>query len=316
MRGRHVPDDEFVQRLELTLEHEVRRRNSRTVARAWWPRWPLRPVIAAVALVAVSMAIGGAVVARAYQAQDNERRNALVANLRLRAEAAATRIELARTELQSAQRQRDIGIGSEDAVLDAQLKVREGEALLRAVQLDMEEVRLTTREPLNAVSAPLVSGRDFVSERLRTAMTVPAATLERERARLKNAQQRVEVGLAEPLDLQLAQARVVENEAGLAAFQRKLEIRLRFLRGDYDAAMADLRLMEAEAEERLKAAQPRLQSARQTAQRVAVQVEIGRATPLQLTEAQLTVKEREVELERLKLDLLLVQKQIADRQSK
>jgi len=305
-----------VQRLETAIGHEARRRNADTHPRGWRPRLSPAGIAAAVALAVVSMAIGGVVVAAAYQAQDNERRDALGASLRVRADAANLKVALAKKALDLAARQHDIGTGTEEAVLDARLKVQEAEAAARSVLLDIEEVRLTAREPLNTVAAPLVSGRDFVSERWRVAMTVPMATLDREAQQLQSAERRADRGLADKTDIELLRLRIQETEAGLAAFRRRLEIRQRFVSGEYDAAMADLRVTEADAEQRLKAVQPKLELARQTAERIRRQADIGTATQLQLIETQLAVKETEVELERVRLELLVVQKQIADRRNK
>ena len=138
-------------------------------------------------------------------------------------------------------------------MLDLRAKVSEGEAELRSIELDVEEIRATGREPMHSMSAPLVSGRDFVSERWRVEMTVPAAALARERTRADAVRGRVQVGLAKPSEVEAATAQIAELEAAVEAFDQKLAIRQAFLKAGLTATGADLRGLQAENESRRKA---------------------------------------------------------------
>jgi hypothetical protein len=73
--------------------------------------------------------------------------------------------------------------------------VNEAEAELRSIGLDLEEIRATGREPMHSLTAPLVSGRDFVAERWRVEMTAPIAALALEKTRAAAARGRVEIGI-------------------------------------------------------------------------------------------------------------------------
>ncbi len=314
MYGKHEPREEFIERLEERISAEARHRR-RPGQAASWTRWmPHRPIPAALAvaaLVFVSMGIGGIVVAAAYQAQTNEQRDLLASTYQRRVELAKQRLSIARQQLQTAQERFSLGIEGQEAVLEGQFKVAEAEAQLGTIELQLAEIRMTGREPVGEVSSPLVSGRDFVSERWRIEVSVPAAALRLEKTRLANAQRRVAVGMANNVDVEVSQIRIIEIEAAIEACQRKIDIRQRFLKREMDATLADLRVLEGEAEQRRTTLEPRLKLERKQANDVAARVEIGTATRVELAEAQLRVKELELDLSKAEVDLAVIRRQIA-----
>lgn len=181
---------------------------------------------------------------------------------------------------------------------------------MKSLDLQLEEIRLTGLEPRTEASAPRVSGRDFVSERLRIEMAVADTALSIEQEREKGAQKRLSVGMADGVDVETARVRVLEVEAGLDTFRRKLDIRQKFLNGGVDPIETELRVLEAEAEQRTKTLAPKLDLARKEVERVTGQVDVGAATRVQLSEATLRRMQLELELTKADLDLTLVRRQI------
>lgn len=313
MQVTHEPRDEFIERLEGRISAEARRRHRPAQAPPWMRWMPYRPIQAALAvaaLVIVSMGIGGAVVAAAYQAQTNEQRDLLASTYQRRAELARQRLSIAHQQLQTAEERLSLGMEGQEAVLEGQFKVAEAEAQLGSIELQLAEVRMTGREPLDAVSSPLVSGRDFLSERWRIEMSVPAAALRFEKTRLASAQRRMAVGAADRIDVEVSQTRIIEIEAAIEAFQRKIDIRQRFLKREMDAALADLRVLEGEAEQRRTTLAPKLDLARKQLKNITTKVEIGVATRVELAEAQLRLKELELDLSKADVDLAVIRRQI------
>src|SRR5262245_40540996 len=104
MHDKHEPRNEFVERLEGQIGREVRRRNRSAEAPQWleWSR--MKTVLAAIILMLVSMAIGAAAAATAYQAQDNERRDLLISSFERRSELARQRLTSATEQLQALER--------------------------------------------------------------------------------------------------------------------------------------------------------------------------------------------------------------------
>src|SRR4029079_17344759 len=83
------------------------------------------------------------------------------------------------------------GVEPQESVLEARFKVTEATAQYQILGTQIAEIQITGHEPVTAVSAPLIAGRDFVIERWRIEMSVPAAALELEQARLKGVERRV-----------------------------------------------------------------------------------------------------------------------------
>jgi len=316
MQDPHAPHDAFVERLEEKIGREVRRRNTLAESRRWLPQWSLKPALGITALVIVSMVIGGAVVAAAYEAQSSEQRDQVAAGYERRAVLARDRLALAEQQLKTAEGQVAVGLGTQDAVFDARVKLAEAQSSLKVLALQLEEIRLTSREPVAEVSSPLVSGRDFVSERWGVEMSVPMAGLAAEQARVRSAEQRVQLGVIDPTEVDLAKARVIEMQTGIEAFQRKIDIRQRFLKGEYAAPMADLQVLLANAEQRRKALLPMLQLAEKTAAQLDERFKMGLVTAVQRGEAQLKVLQLRMELVDLEVQVAVVQKQIGQRRIK
>jgi hypothetical protein len=311
MSGTHEPREEFVNQLELRLRADLRQQERTFGAERWMPRSRLAIALAVAGVSLLSMTIGGAVVAATYEASLSEQREALLGVLQERAALAKQRLALASEQLRSTQERVSIGLAAPEAVLEAQFKVREAEAELKSTDLDIAEVQAAGREPMTTVSAPLVAGRDFVTERLKLEMSVPAAALEVEKARQHEVRARFEVGLGSAADVEAAGARVIELESALEVFRRKLEIRKAFLKGGVPPAIADLRGLEAEADLRRTTLGQRVEFARRQVQEIQGKIDIGTADPLKLAEARLHLQQLELERSKAELELLLIRKQMA-----
>jgi outer membrane protein TolC len=311
MSGAHQPREEFVNQLELLLRADLRRREvAAAEAHPWMPQSRTAVVLAAAAVVIVSMAMGGGVVAAAYEARLGEHRELLLGTFEQRAAIATQRLALATDQLRNVQQRVSIGIEPQESVRDAQFKVSEAEAELKSIELDIAEIRVTGREPTIALSAPLVSDREFVTERLRVEMSVPVAALELEKVRAQAAKTRFNVGLASAIDVEAAGTRLIELESAVELFQRKIGIRQTFLKGGLQAAVADLRGLEAEADLRRKALARRIDFARRQVADLQARTETGAANPLNLAEAKLHLQELQLEMMRADYDLLLIRKQL------
>jgi outer membrane protein TolC len=311
MRDKHEPHDGFVERLEWQIAGEVRRRNRPAPVPGWALRSRARLAIAAAALVLVSMGIGGGVVAAAYQAQDNERRDILVANFRQRVDLARQRLDLAAQQARAEEHRMSVGLATPEARFETRVKVAEAETDLKLIALQLEEVRLTGREPLAEISAPLVSGRDFVGERLRIELSLPESMLGLENTRLRDMRTRVEIGVAHPADVHVAEARIEEVRALIESLRKKIDLRQRFLKGEFDAVQADLRVLENEAELRLRSLKPTIELARQDLDRITARVNVGLAAPVELAEVRLRMRELEVQVAKAEVDLLLIRRRLS-----
>ena len=318
MTMKHEPRAEFIQRLEERVGAEVRRRSSQTVARAprWMPRSPLAAAAALAAVVIVSMGVGGAVVAARYQAQDSQQRQQLAANVERRLQLAKAKLDVARSQMALIEQRVATGVESQDAIPEGRQAIVQGEVQISLLESQLAEVRVSGREPQDAISAPLVGGRDYVVDRLKMQLGVPRAALDLENVRLQRYQQRFAVGAATSLDVATSRHHIVELEFALRTLERKIAIRQQFRAKQLDEAMAELRVLEAEAEQRQGIIMPKLDLAKKVHQDFRAKVEMGVAAPFELKEAELRVYELELELKKAELDLSVVRRQIDQRKGK
>ena len=311
MRDTHEPRSEFADKLEWQIGLEVRRRNRAVHDVPRWARWsPVKAASVVAGLMLLSMGIGAAAVVVAYEAQGSERRDQLAAGVEQRVALALQRLDLVTKELQTIQQRVEMGLATKAEALDGSAKVNEARAQLKAVELQVEEIRLTGREPRTDISAPPVSGRDFVAERLRNELGALQASVDVERTRVQGVETRFQIGMAGSVEVDASRAKMQELEAAVGAVQKKIDVRQKFLVGLISAAGAELRALEAEAEQRKRTLEPKLELARKEVDRVAARVRVGLAQQSDLTEANLRRLELETELTKAALDLTLVRQQI------
>jgi len=310
MSSAHEPRQEFVNDLELLLRAELRGRSRAARTRSWFPQSTVAVALTIAAVAMVSMAAGGTVVATAYEARLNQQRDRLLDSFEQRAVVAKQRLALATQQLRDVQERVSIGIEPPEAVPEIRLKVTEAEAELKSIELDIAEIKATGREPMNTLSAPLVSGRDFVTERMHVEMTVPAAALGAEKARVQTARTRFEVGLTKAIEVEEAESRLIDLESAVEVFQRKIAIRQTFLKGGLPGPEADLRGLEAETDLRRTALARRIGVARKHVTDLKGRIETGTANSLNLAEAELRLQELQLEMSKADYELLLIRKQL------
>jgi outer membrane protein TolC len=308
----HEPTPEFAARLQAQIAAEIQRRNDRAAAPRWSTWTPLQVLVAMALVIVVSMGVGGAVVAATYEAQNNQARNELLRPLEQRVELAEFKVGLTAKAEEAAKRRFDVGLTDAKPVLDAGVELARAQVELDIAKLDVEEVRLTSREPRNELSAPRVSGRDFVSERLRTQLSLSEKVLAVEQKLVADMQVRVEIGVMHPVDLEVARGRAQEVEVAMGTVRRKLDIRQQFLAGKMDAVETQLRVLEIEAEQKVKALAPKIELAKQEVTRVNERVQVGLAQAIDAARATLQRLELERELSQAELDLAVIRQRIAE----
>ena len=313
MQDRHEPSDRFIERLGQDIGAEVRRRNRQPSQPPWWPAFGLKTVAAAAALVLVSMAVGGAVVAATYQNENREQREALASLYERKIQLAQLQLDAAKQQLQAAERRVSVGLENSNAAMEQQQAVIRAEAQLRIARLNLEEVRITGREPRDEVSAPPIPNRDFVQERLVVSLSITEAALDAARRKMQDAERRVSIGLAQPADVQALRGEINALEYALRATQQKIAARQAFVGNKYDAALTDLRVGEIETLRAQQVFAYRLEQAKRDKARVDSLFQKGLASPVEVTQANVRVLEIETDLAKAELELSMIRVQIAQR---
>lgn len=312
----HEPSEAFVTRLESAIAGEIRRRNHTANAPRWAAWSSLQLAGAAAALMIVSMALGGAAVAASYEAQNSELRTQLTASYRQRADLARQRLDLAVKEEKAAQARFNVGLVDDRVLLEKGLAVVTAEAEVARIDLQLEEVARSGREPRTELNAPRVSGRDFVEERLRIERGVLARTLDVENRVAQAVAARVEIGTLDQMDLYAARLRVQVVEAATQAVERSLAIRQSFLAGKIDAVEAQLRGLESDAQHKTSSLTPEIELAAKEVERLTRRVEAGTAQSVDLAEAKLRKLELETALSKAELDLALIRRRLDQHRKK
>jgi hypothetical protein len=309
----HDPRPEFVAQLQDLVLVEARRRRRAAPADFSAVRLlssPLRAIAATVLVIAGSMSLGGIAVAARYETRLTAQRDTLVATYQQYVSIAQQNLSLAADALRLTEQRVAVGIDGQDVLLDARAKVSEARTRVESVSLELEEVRASGRDPVTTVSAPLVGGRDFVTERWQVALGAPRAALDAAQARLGDMGRRATLGIAADADVAASRVAVVELQVAIQCLQEKLDTRRRFLRHEVDAPLADLLALQSDAQQRQRATAPRIRQAQATVADVAKKVKVGAAPQLDLARAQLRLQELQVQASAADVDLALIQEQI------
>ena len=303
--------EEFTAALETHILADVRRRNLAT-AQANRAPWSTARAAAALLMVGlVSAAVGGGVVAASYERQAAQVRNELVALAQNNLTLAEQKLEAATREDAFERRKFDVGMADSASVLQKGVDVALAKAEVDKLRLNLEEVKLSGREPRSELSAPLVGGRDFVRERLAAERSVPAAIEALEEKLVADIRIRIEIGTLAPLEANLARVRLVDAGSLKRLVERRIQIRDLTVAGSMSGAEADLRGLEAEAEHRVRSFTAKVEAARVDVGRVTQATGAGAAGLVDTAEAKLTLATAEADLRKAELDLLLIQRRIA-----
>lgn len=313
MQDRHEPSDRFIERLGQNIGEEVRRRNREAASTSWWPAFGLKPAAAIAALVVASMMVGGAVVAAAYQNENRQQREMLASVYERKIQLAQLRLDAAKQELQAAERRVAVGLENNSAVMEQRQAVVEAEAQMHIARLNLEEVRVTGREPRDEVSAPPIPNRDFVRERIEVGMSITQGALDLEKRKLQDAQRRVQIGLAQPGEVDTIHGRILDLESAISVAQEKVDARQFFVANKYDSTMADLRVALAEAEQRSLTLKRQLALAIRDKERIESLVQKGLASPVEVTKATIRVLEIETDVARAEAEVMIARQRIAER---
>jgi hypothetical protein len=294
----HEITPEFRSHLEWQIESALRRE---TRFAAPVVRGVPRLQVALVAVVALFL--GGIAVAASGELQDVKKREMLLAAANQEEGLVRMRVELARADLQEAQRRYETGMSDRQRLLAAQRQLRAMEMELQRIRLDMEEIQATSESPRNDLQAPVVGKRDFVSERLKLQLDTAERALGAAEEGVAQAKQRVEVGTA-PMTAKLqADAELEAARARMQELRITIEMRERSLAGN-----VKIEELAAEQRRRILMLQQELlrhqvEMTRQRILEVRQLVEVGTASQLDLKRLEVEMLEREVELRKIRQEI-------------
>jgi multidrug resistance efflux pump len=287
MTKTYEPDSQFVDRLEWQLASEFRRmdRLKPSSGKIAVPRG-----LAALAIAFGVLTTGVTLIKAADTIRDSWRKSIEIARVGTevklkQAHLEATREMAARTEALASN-----GLIREDESQALKLAVEKAALDLDRSLLNLDEVKASGQAPRDELYAPVVGGRDFVSERMELERKGLELDLEGLQRPLKRFEELVEKGLVERDQLDAHQVEIAARKGQIEKIQDRLELRKRFVAGEATAEEVEIRGRISVAENDLRQAQARADSLK------------GRLDRLQALETRGMISETEVRQLQFALD--------------
>ena len=299
----YEPDNQFLERLEWQLSSEYRRA-SRLKSASKKIAIPRR-LVAAACMVGILMTAVAAIKAADY-IQDSWRKKIEIAR-------AETEVELKKVYLESIkERAAEVkirvtnGLIREDEYKLINLAAENAELDFQRSLLNLDEVKASGEIPRNELYAPLVGGRDFVSERLEMEKKAVELDLEQLNIHLGRLIQLVEQNLVRGDEMDRIQAEIANRKVMIDKIQERLDLRTRFLTGEITAQEVEIEDRMTGAERNLHLAQSKVDSLKEQLEGLKSLESKQMINPMEVKQMQyaLDAAQAELELATLEMDVL------------
>lgn len=304
MSEHHQPEPEFVSHLEWQVRTALKREN-----RFAEPVIPHRGgTMKAAALIMVSALMGAGGVVANGEIQDAKAQEILVAKVTSEMELAALELEAIRERVDEVARQYQAGVIEEEELMVATQALGEAEARLATLQLDLEEIRISGKEPQNQVSAPRVGRRDFVTERLVLRESVAERGWELAGVRFARIQDLREAGIVGEEEMFQGILALREAESHVESIRAAMELRQRFLEEGLPSEAAEQEFELLEAQRKINLTREAMDEAMIRYQRLEERFRAGLIHESELKRARIQLVEMEIELNRLRRTLEILRR--------
>ncbi len=172
--------------------------------------------------------------------------------------------------------------------------------------LNLDEVKASGVAPRDELYAPVLGGRDFVSERLKIQIKDVERDLELLGSRLDRSKRLVELGVVSAGDLDLIQAEIAARKAMIDETRKRIDLRKRYVAGEVTAQEVEIGDRMAVAEKDLRQAQTRVDSLMKQLERSEAQEAVGMISPRETSQLRyaLDAAQAELKLAALEVDVL------------
>jgi hypothetical protein len=293
-----VPFDEMTPQFRAHLECEITRairREARFGSRLSTVSRRLRSV----AVVVACLAIGFAANLAHAQVQVTSRRDSLLASAQADLQLLQMRLDLAQREAEAARKKAAAGVVMPSDVEQAEAAAQSLEARVKAEELNIAEIRATKLPPRDELNAPLVDGRDFVSQRLQVNLMTVQQQLQAAENAMADVQRKARIGLASQVAQDEQRVKVAQAQAAMADAARQLALRKQFLAQKTSIDVLSRELERSRLDQELEVA--RLQAELASARVAAAEREqkVGAADNLDVLKAQVESKQVQLQLQQL-----------------
>lgn len=303
MTKTYEPDGRFVERLEWQLASEYRRTNRLKPSSG---KVAVSRRMVAVALLVGVLTTGVAVIKAAEYIKDSWRKGLEIARVGTEVQLKKAHLESTREMAARAENLASVGAIREEESQALKLGVEKATLDLERSLLNLDEVKASGVAPRDELYAPVLGGRDFVSERLKIQIKDVERDLELLRSRLDQFKQRVEVGVASGGDLDQIQAEIAGRKAMIDETRKRLDLRKRYVAGEITAQDVEIGDRMAVAEKNLHQAQTRVDSLMKQLERSQAQEALGMISPRETSQLRyaLDAAQAELKLAALEVDVL------------
>lgn len=278
----HQPTAEFRDYLEGEVTREFRRHRSFTRLRY-------------AAVLLATLAAGTTAGLASAQIRQGAQRDSLLESAQSDLSLVALRLQLAQATVTDARSKVAAGVAGRGTLTAAEADLRQIEALAARAKLNVDEIRATAMTPRDDLNAPVVGGRDFVSERLMLDLFTAQQRLTAAEEAQREAERQFRVGAVSELAVLDAELRVTEARAALGTLAERQMLRKEFVSQGTPGEQLNRRFQQAQVRFDAHVASEAVKMLRQRLDAVRKQRAVGTASDLDVLRAEIQLKEREAE---------------------
>ncbi len=303
-------DPDFVKALEWQLRSSIRR-NEASADSPRRLRLTASKVFASVALVAGSMFLGAAGTYAVTREDDRADRELLVAKIQAQLEIAEMLHTHHAQALAEKQPLVEKGYIAASEISRLELPLVSSESEIQRRRIELEEVSITGREPNDALSAPLVNGRDFVTERLKTEERPIELQLAIAAKELDGLRSLAEASLVPSYEVDEAEARMQQMAVGLDELRRRQSLRVRFLSGELTPKEVELHALQERARTTREEAARQLPVMAEQLARLRRLFQKNIVNRTEVTEMEIALRSLEAQIRLAELELQIIQRRLS-----
>lgn len=251
---------------------------------------------------------GVAVIKAAEYIQDSWKRKIEIARIETEVKLKRAHLDSINEMLSRAKERFSNGLIREDEYQVIKLAAVRAEMDVSKSQLSLEEVKESGHAPRNELYAPLVGGRDFVSERLLIEMKEIGLDIDQYMTHFERLYERAERDLVSSAELGPLQAEINTREMMIAKIQTKLALRARFVKGEISAQEVEIEGRIVAAERNLNLAKTRVDTLEKQLQRLKDLEARNMVTQTEVRQMEYALNAAQAELELAALELNVLEK--------
>ena len=303
MNKTYEPDDQFVDRLEWQLSSEYRRASR---LKSSTGKIAVSRRMVAIAITIGVLMTGVAVTKAADYIKESWQKKIEMARVETEVELKKVQLESIREMASEIKARVSNGLIREDEYQAMKIAVKNAELDFKRSLLNLDEVKMSGEIPRNELYAPIVGGRDFVSERLKIEIMEVEMLQKQLNIHLERFSQLVKQNLVQENEMDIVQAEIAMQKVKIDKIQERLDLRKRFLAEEITAREVELKGRLTAAENNCHLAQSKVDSLQEQLSRLQTLETQGTVSHMEVKQLEfaLDAAQAELKLAALEMDVL------------